>query len=391
MRSLMPVGSVLRPGTAVLAGLTALVAFPLAGSQGQPQLAARVASRAITITLIATGKDGAPVADLRSDEIRLTDSGKQQSITAFQKVRADAAVTTPRQPGVYYAIVFDLLNTTYAHQDYVRLELLRILGELGAGDRTYVLLLRNGLRVLHEPGGERASLLRKFAPQFGAQAVGASPDVQAFSWVFDGMGLANLFTAYGAIQSRRNADTLAAMRTLAASMASLPGRKNLLWVGTGLMTSGGRVSNLMAGRGGMATGGQPNTLVDESDNLSDGDVRDVLNKEIKVTGQVLNDAGMAVYAIDARPLSVDNTVASDANSMKEIARLTGGVAYPDRKDVRSSVRAALDDSREVYMLTFTPTPLKEDGRFHEIKLRTTRANVKLNCREGYTAPAAQPR
>jgi VWFA-related protein len=201
------------------------------------------------------------------------------------------------------------------------------------------------------------------------------------------MGQVDLFTPFGAIQSRRNLMTLAAMRNLATSMARLSGRKNLLWVGTGLMTAGGRGSELMAGN----RAGQSDVSPDQVDNLPGRDVRDVLNREIKVTGHALNDAGAAVYAIDARALSIDNTVASDANSMNEITRLTGGAAYLNRKDVASSVRAALDDSREVYMLTFTPTPLKQDGRFHEINVRTSRANLKLRCGEGYTAPAPQSR
>jgi VWFA-related protein len=77
---------------------------------------------------------------------------------------------------------------------------------------------------------------------------------------------------------------------------------------------------------------------------------------------------------------------SDTATMTEAAKTTGGVAYTSRKDVAGAVRDALNDSRVVYVLRYTISDLKTDGKFHKINLDTRRKDVKLRYREGYFAP-----
>jgi VWFA-related protein len=214
--------------------------------------------------------------------------------------------------------------------------------------------------------------LRKLA-QRGAQPLPSSAaDLEAFSWVFDEIGPLNLFSPSTITPSRRNDQTLEAMRTLAAKMARLQGRKNLVWIGTGMLKK-------------EAPAGP--SLDRFGDVLAPPNVRDLLNGQIEMTGRALNSADVAFYPIDARSFTVGNMAVSDMGAMRDLARVTGGVAYPDRKSVKNAVRAALDDSREVYMLTYSPTAVKEDGRFHLIKVQTSRGgSVKLRHRDGYNAP-----
>jgi hypothetical protein len=46
---------------------------------------------------------------------------------------------------------------------------------------------------------------------------------------------------------------------------------------------------------------------------------------------------------------------------------------------------ALKESREGYLLTYTPNNLREDGSFHVIRVRVSRPGVKLRYRPGYSA------
>lgn len=56
-----------------------------------------------------------------------------------------------------------------------------------------------------------------------------------------------------------------------------------------------------------------------------------------------------------------------------------------RDDLASMVRSALADSRRGYVLTYAPSDLQDDGKFHGIRLRTARRGVQLRYRLGYCA------
>jgi hypothetical protein len=49
--------------------------------------------------------------------------------------------------------------------------------------------------------------------------------------------------------------------------------------------------------------------------------------------------------------------------------------------------SALEDSRKGYVLTYAPSDLQDDGKFHGIRLRTARRGVPLRYRPGYYADA----
>jgi hypothetical protein len=75
--------------------------------------------------------------------------------------------------------------------------------------------------------------------------------------------------------------------------------------------------------------------------------------------------------------------------MNDIADATGGKVFANRNDLAQGVRAALDDSREVYLLSYTPQQLTADGAYHRIRVTTSRRGVQLRYRRGYYAPGKQ--
>jgi hypothetical protein len=52
------------------------------------------------------------------------------------------------------------------------------------------------------------------------------------------------------------------------------------------------------------------------------------------------------------------------------------------------IRAAIEDSREGYVLTYSPSDLQDDGKYHTIRLRCEIRGVRLRYRQGYWADAA---
>jgi len=74
--------------------------------------------------------------------------------------------------------------------------------------------------------------------------------------------------------------------------------------------------------------------------------------------------------------------------MKALAEETGGTAFYNRNDLHQAVRTALDDTRDVYSLSYSPQDFSEDGSFHRIRLETSRRDVELRYRRGYYASQA---
>jgi VWFA-related protein len=135
---------------------------------------------------------------------------------------------------------------------------------------------------------------------------------------------------------------------IARIMAKAPGRKNLLWV-----------SNAFA--------------------LTQ------FHQDAARAMNVLNGAGLILYAIDPRGILASIGAEANDDAMKELTEQTGGRTFYNNNDVASLLRAAFDDSRAGYILTYTPRDYTDDGSHHDVRLKTTRKGVTLRYRPGYVA------
>jgi hypothetical protein len=120
--------------------------------------------------------------------------------------------------------------------------------------------------------------------------------------------------------------------------------------------------------------------------------------DLERTFRELNQANVAVYAVDARGLVArkmdpkelrdfrnkypDITIAS----LQEFAARTGGLAWVNRNDLETGMRAALDDIRASYTLAYA---VPEDGRrdSHQVRIRVRRPGVRLRYRKEYSLDA----
>ena len=102
-----------------------------------------------------------------------------------------------------------------------------------------------------------------------------------------------------------------------------------------------------------------------------------------------NAANLTIYPIDARGVAVSSRAYINIGTMQELAEQTGGKAYYNSNDLASLVRSAFEDSRRGYVLSYAPSDLQDDGKYHGIRLRTTRHGVQLRYRPGYYADTQQ--
>jgi VWFA-related protein len=372
--------------------LVVLAALPSASVQQQAP-----GANVLQVTFVATGKDGAPVPDLRAEELRLKDNGKDQKIISFEKITAKEggfAASDPGKPGINNIVLLDALNTVYSDKPVIRLEIARILGQLTAADGLTLLMLRNGLAVMHDSTGPGPSILRKLAGQGVKDLAAPSPNLDPYAWLFgQESGLGQFFVPSGVLDRARIMTSLSVLQTIAVNMSKRSGRKNLIWISTNFPLLVGHDQTGFMEQSGDATapptGGATGELRSKGMRVEDNGA--VFSKDMEMAGRVVNNAGITVYPVDARTMATGNSPVSDMGQIKDLAKFTGGIAYPGRTDVAKAIREALDDSSVTYVLNYKLSDLKADGKFHPLKVETTRKDVKFRLREGYWAPVQASR
>lgn len=71
--------------------------------------------------------------------------------------------------------------------------------------------------------------------------------------------------------------------------------------------------------------------------------------------------------------------------MAQLAEATGGTYFHNNNDLFKGLHQAFDDSRERYMLAYSPTNAEPDNRFHKIKVVMKDKSLHVNAKTGYWA------
>jgi hypothetical protein len=140
---------------------------------------------------------------------------------------------------------------------------------------------------------------------------------------------------------------------------------------------------------------------------------------VAITGNLLSDAQVAVYPVDARALgnntiygvgsnpnpmaggnAVDATLrggmgasmAGDADdrmaahtTMNDLADKTGGRAFYNRNDLDRAILESMDDGSTYYTLGYYPDDKRWNNQFRNIHVKVNHPGVKLHYRAGYFA------
>jgi hypothetical protein len=73
------------------------------------------------------------------------------------------------------------------------------------------------------------------------------------------------------------------------------------------------------------------------------------------------------------------------DSIRTLGEATNGMAIVDTNDVEKGLRRAADDFNAFYLLGYTSTNGKADGKYRKIKVTVKRPGVQVRAREGYLA------
>ena len=105
----------------------------------------------------------------------------------------------------------------------------------------------------------------------------------------------------------------------------------------------------------------------------------VLNDLIRTA----NDANVAFYSINPDGVSGMRRY----GLLSDLALNTGGEALRTNVPVQA-LKQAVEQSSAVYLLGYSPTPLRQDGKFHKISVKVKNRRLEVRARSGYWAPDA---
>jgi VWFA-related protein len=413
-----------------------------------PAPSIRVTTHMVLVDVVITDKQGKAVPGLHPEDFVVEENGKAQKIAGVTTA-AENAPHAPAElpPGIYSnrpqyrasgpitVMLLDALNTAYTDQAYARRQMLRFVKEqYKPGDRMGVFTLTGSLNELQDFSSDPQILyaaLQSFKPLEGeftpnppraidtgngvgntagpsagttANSLGASSlpvsdstlgvGISGRSSTGPAMSVSQAQAELAAFQTvsaqydkdQRAVLTLNALNSLARILGGLPGRKNLIWV----------------------TGDLPFAFVPEEQTVSQAELdenlpslntrrvgehasgnyastfRELHAEEIRETGARLSSAQVAVYPVDARGLSL--SLATDSQeTMREVARETGGRAYVNQNEIKVGVERAFQDELAAYTVAYYPDNKKYDSKYRQIKVKVKRDGVDVQNRHGYYA------
>ena len=378
----------------------ALILTAAAPQSAMPQAPFRTSTRLVQINVVVHDKNG-PVANLTKNDFTVSDRGKPQIISIFSvesvAAAANEATVAPQNtfsnkqrgtssvPNAVTIVLLDRVNTfnSSAGEPYeysaawiedhalgsAKQQLLKFVKNLDPKESVAIYSLGKSLSVLCDFTSDRRELttiLSKYratsltnGEEVNPHAI-HTPVPGDFNAMVDGdrRSLARLANA------ERTATTMTALMEIAAHVANIPGRKNLVWLTANLPFSGIEIARALS-RANIA--------------IYPVDARGLLPH----APPVIEDAGSYVASLNPRSLSEARP--AGLSTMQELADETGGRAFVNTNDLSGAIRKAMADSVVTYTLGFYVESQWLDGKFHDLKVRVDRSGLDVRYPKGYFA------
>jgi VWFA-related protein len=311
-------------------------------------LTLKVYSRETIIDVLVTDDKGQPVRGLTKSDFTVEEDSKPQPIRSF----AEYYKTTPPPPPR------TLPPATYTNDN-----------ALPANGPVQIFLFDLGT-----PQDQMERAKKYIAPYFRSMPPGTQVAIFEFS-PSKGTVLLQGFTTDGAAAAKvvdnldvewiRNPalyEPLATLHQIAAYVAGIHGRKNLIWIIPHVqsITRDGGYASICPG---------PPVFHERMD------LYDIFTRE-----------QIAIYPFDPRGVhGFDCGTLTDA----AVAEGTGG-DLSNSNDYPTDIARIVDSTKHFYTLSYIPTRPNEDGHFHPIKITVDRPGLHLNYRSGYNDEQPDP-
>jgi VWFA-related protein len=414
----------MRPFAEFLSGRVATVfavlLVPLSLAPQDPPQAPKisVSTHLVQIGIIVRDNNG-PVRNLAKDDFVVLDRGKPQKISIFS-VESNGSAPQPTQPlpqntfsdqpqygtnkpRSVTIVLLDNLNalsgssplpyetTPYWLEDHAlanaKQRLIEFLKQMDANDRIAIYGLTDSVHVICDFTCDRDRLLAvvsKYDPTSKTQRDGAEAGEYNFpdqpNTIFDKAVSADAQRLAALSNQARAQTTMAALTAIAAHVADIPGRKNLLWLTANLPFSGQAIARILGRANIAAYPVDARGLLPRTPSTAP---EDALPGGAQVRGALgLNTAPSAQ---SDQPIGIE--------AMEKMADDTGGRAYVNTNDLAGAIRKVVEDSAVTYTLGFYVDSGMLDDKFHELKVQVRRSGLSARYPKGYFAlkdtPATQ--
>jgi VWFA-related protein len=322
---------------------------PLAAPESAPQSPAMNAESGIHLDVVVTDASGKPVTGLRQGDFSLLDDGKPQKIVSFA---AFDGVKSKPDPPVEVILVIDALNNSFVEMGFILQGLEKYLRENGGQ-----LLQPTSIARLTVAGMKTLS--------------GPSLDGNALADVVHGIGASNMPIGVYTFPPSMNA-----LARLAQDEASKPGRKLLIWLGTGWPTP--------------AMIRETYTPTDERQQRENYQLMLQVSKAL-LDGHMVVYGGSTASDFYMRDFLKGAGKASDLDprvlSLDVLAFKSGGRGELPAINADSVVTAALNhfvqEASAYYAISFNPPLTEKTDEYHDLKVAIDRAGLNARTVSGY--------
>jgi len=390
----------------ILLMLAMFAGVSVSGQTPQTPPTFRVEVNYVEIDARATDAQGNFVADLTENDFQILEDGAPQAIKVFTRVnlpieRQDAPLfkTSPIEPDVrsnreefngrVFVLVLDDLQTDFRRSTRVRRAARQFIERyIGANDLTAIVYTGGVSDHGQEFTNSRARLLASVDKFSGNKLQSELMAKLDDYYRAQQMQQAPRDTSL-AERGHKARNSLITLKNLAQYLSNVRGRrKAVVWFGEGIDYD------------------MDNPFTPDANILRDT-MKDAIAEATR--------AGVSFYGVDARGLGaglddvmdigslppddpafaspstiIQNEVRRAQDQIRVLSEQTGGFALINQNDFSSGFERIVADNSSYYVLGYYPTNDKRDGRFRKVDVRVTRPGIKVQARNGYSAPKGKP-
>jgi VWFA-related protein len=206
-------------------------------------------ARAVRVDVIVTDKKGKYVHDLKAEDFKVYEDNKQQPIVNFSfGVNPNAPASAQRR---YLVLFFDNSTMAFSDQPYARTAAAKFIDQNAGPDRVMAVVQFGGsIRIVQNFTADPVRL-KKVVEQIGTSAVYSNAETSTIGPGVNGDPSIGLSSAGADMLDARMMEfgaqsLLLAIRNMAQSLASIPGRKSMILFTSGFAVSPERQSELTA-------------------------------------------------------------------------------------------------------------------------------------------------
>lgn len=385
-RAFIPAAAVLAATFAVYAGLDAQAPAPPSSlpppQESQPPLVSD--ERVVRLDAIVTDKSGKPITNLKPSDFTIVESGVTQRLESALLMSKGSAA--PGGPGGVRPVAA-AVDQAGAPEPAARVEE-RLAREPGA--RVFAIYLDE----FHVGAGPSSQRVRDALARFIDEDLRPS-DLATIMKPLDHLDAIRFTRDRGALQKTvasfegRRGDYAPRTAFEEQYLGRVPGAVRAARaqiVASGLRALAMRMGELDAGLSGVV-------LVTEGFTTAGIQSRERRLPDIQTLVRAASRFRVALYTVNpgeaqAAAADVDAGLAADdaaAATLESLARQTGGDAVVRGSDLAAGLRRVSRDLDTYYVLTYRSTAAS-DGRFHDLRITSTRRDALVRARAGYWAP-----